>query len=312
MTPRRSRPAVAVARRRAAAALAAVAFAGTVLAGGLLAGCTGGADQPGHTDSPTRTVAPGPSGTSLGGPSSPGPAASGSGPGGWRHRAGLTWQWQLTGPLDLTVDADVYELDGFTTPAAAVATLRTGGRRVICYISVGAFEDFRPDARRFPRTVIGRENGWPGERWLDIRRWTALEPLLRERFAMCRAKGFDAVEADNVDGYANESGFPLRAADQLAFNRKVAALAHSLGLAIGLKNDLGQVAELEPSFDFAVNEECFRYAECGRLAPFVRAGKPVFHVEYDVDPARFCAQTRRLGLVSMRKHPDLDVWRAPC
>jgi hypothetical protein len=131
------------------------------------------------------------------------------------------------------------------------------------------------------------------------------------RLRMCRNKGFDGVEADNVDGYRNDSGFPLAAEDQLGFNRRVAALAHSLGLAAGLKNDLDQVASLEPAFEFAVNEECFRYHECAVLSVFIAAKKPVFHVEYDLAPEQFCPQTRGLGFASMRKHTNLDAWRAP-
>jgi hypothetical protein len=230
----------------------------------------------------------------------------------WAYRPGMTWQWQLTGELDLTVDADVYELDAFTTPAAAVDALHAAGRKVICYVSAGAYENFRPDTARFPASVLGTANGWPGERWLDVRQWPVLEPVLRDRFRLCAGKGFDAVEADNVDGYANDSGFPLTAEDQLLFNRRLARLAHSLGLAIGLKNDLDQTAALEPDFDFAVNEECFRYGECGRLTPFTAAGKPVFHAEYDVDVGQFCAQARAMRLVSMRKRPDLDAWRQHC
>jgi hypothetical protein len=48
-------------------------------------------------------------------------------------------------------------------------------------------------------------------------------PILAARIDACRAKGFDAVEADNVDGFANSSGFALTAADQLAYNRTIAA-----------------------------------------------------------------------------------------
>jgi hypothetical protein len=230
----------------------------------------------------------------------------------WRAEPGLTWQWQLTGALDPTVPARVYELDAFTASAAEVARLRAAGRRTICYVNAGAYEDFRPDAARYPAGVRGRPNGWAGERWLDVRRWDLLEPVLLARLRMCRTKGFDAVEADNVDGYANDTGFALRAGDQLAFNRRVARLARGLGLAIGLKNDLGQAAELEPLFDFAVNEECVRYAECHLLAPFVRAGKPVFHVEYDLPVAAACAGARPHGLVTIVKRPDLDAWRATC
>jgi hypothetical protein len=149
-------------------------------------------------------------------------------------------------------------------------------------------------------------------RWLDIRRWDALEPILAARFDTCRSKGFDAVEPDNVDGYSNDSGFKLSAADQLTFNRRVAALAHQRGLGVGLKNDVDQAAALQPHFDFAVNEECAQYEECDKLAVFVRAGKPVFHVEYERPSGGFCPESRKLGFSSMRKHPELDAWRETC
>jgi hypothetical protein len=62
-------------------------------------------------------------------------------------------------------------------------------------VSVGSFEAFRPDARRFPQAVLGRPlDGWPDERWLDIRRRDLLAPVLLPRLDECRAKGFDAVE----------------------------------------------------------------------------------------------------------------------
>ena len=41
---------------------------------------------------------------------------------------------------------------------------------MICYIDVGTSENFRPDYRSFPASVKGRSNGWPGERWLYVRR----------------------------------------------------------------------------------------------------------------------------------------------
>ena len=59
---------------------------------------------------------------------------------------------------------------------------------------------------------------------------------------MCTDKGFVAVDADNVDGYTNANGVGLRAADQLAYNTWLANTAHSLGLGIGLKNDLNQAS----------------------------------------------------------------------
>lgn len=233
----------------------------------------------------------------------------------WKPKAaaGGSWQWQLSGKLDLSVNAATYDVDAVDTSAAQVAALHAKGRKVICYLSAGSYENWRPDRAKFPAAVLGRPlDGWAGERWLDVRRWDVLQPIMKARMQSCKAKGFDGVEPDNVDGYANRSGFPLRAADQITYNRRIAALAHSLGLAVGLKNDIEQAATLAPAFDFAVNEECHAYAECGALRAFTKAGKPVFHVEYGRSVAAFCPTTRALGFTSMRKRLDLGAWRQTC
>ena len=45
---------------------------------------------------------------------------------------------------------------------------------------------------------------------------------------------------------------------------------------------------------------------------FIAAGKPVFHVEYDVDTGKFCPKTTALRFSSMKKKEDLDAWRQAC
>jgi hypothetical protein len=135
----------------------------------------------------------------------------------WVPAKSTSWQWQLTGlPVDQTIDATLYDIDLFDNPASVVASLHARGRRVVCYMSAGTFEDWRPDAGQFPSSVLGaRVEGWAGERWVDIRQLDILRPLMEARMDLCRRKGFDAIEPDNVDGYANRSGFPLTAEDQL-------------------------------------------------------------------------------------------------
>ncbi|MGW5350701.1 endo alpha-1,4 polygalactosaminidase [Streptomyces sp. NPDC004031] len=258
----------------------------------LLAGCTtgGGPDRADRPDRPDDRAAAGR----------------------WQPRPGVAWQWQLSGTLDTSVDVPVYDIDGFENDTAAVTRLHTAGRHVICYVNAGAWESFRPDAKNFPTALLGRGDGWDGERWLDIRALDRLRPLMAARFDMCRTKGFDAVEPDLLDGYTNTTGFPLTAADQLAYNRMIASLAHDRGLSVALKNDLGQVPDLLPDFDFSVDEQCAQYGECERLAPFIAAGKPVFHVEYDLRTDQFCPEARKRGFSSMRKRLSLDAWRDPC
>ncbi|GAA3381996.1 endo alpha-1,4 polygalactosaminidase [Streptomyces racemochromogenes] len=230
----------------------------------------------------------------------------------WQPRPGTPWQWQLTGKLDTSVDVPVYDVDGFNTTKEQVATLKGRGRHTICYVSTGAWEDFRPDAGDFPAPLLGKGNGWEGERWLDIRRVGDLEPLMAKRFDMCRDKGFDAVEPDNMDAYRNDSGFPLTAEHQLTYNRLIAKLAHDRGMAVGLKNDLDQIPQLVGDYDFAVNEQCAEYDECDTLTPFIKAGKAVFHAEYELPTSRFCKQSKRLQLSSLQKKLDLDAWRRAC
>jgi hypothetical protein len=233
----------------------------------------------------------------------------------WQPRATTApWQWQLQGRIDLSVPAPVYEVDGFETPRATVAALHRRGRRVICYLDVGSWERYRPDAGDFPAALLGAVyDGYPDERWLDVRRLDLLGPLLRKRFDLCRRKGFDAVEPDNAAGYENETGFPLGAADQLRFNRWVAREVHRRGMAVALKNDPGQVRQLLGAFDFAVVEECFAYDECARFSPFVAAGKAVFAAEYEAAPASFCPQALALGFSAIGKSYDLfaQPWQ-PC
>jgi hypothetical protein len=230
----------------------------------------------------------------------------------WAPPVGVAWQWQLAGTFDTAIKVPVYDIDMFETPAATVAALHAAGRKAICYVDVGTWENFRPDKGKFPKSVLGKTNGWPGEKWLDIRKISILGPIMRARFSLCKAKGFDAVEPDNVDGYANPSGFPLTAAEQLTYNRYIANLAHGFGLGVALKNDTDQVVPLLKWFDFALVEQCFEFEECSAYSPFIVAGKAVFEVEYNLSTSKFCAKAQALHFSSMRKHLSLDAFREAC
>jgi hypothetical protein len=231
----------------------------------------------------------------------------------WVPAPHTTWQWQLTGPVDTSVDAQMYDVDLFDVSADVVSALHQQGRSVVCYMSAGTYEAWRPDAHDFPAAVLGASLGqWSGERWLDIRQLDALGPIMQRRLDLCQAKGFDGVELDNVDGYTNASGFPLNASDQLVYNAWLADQAHARGLSVGLKNDLEQIPELLVSFDWALDEQCFEYDECDQLQPFVQAGKAVFEVEYNLSPASFCRRATAMQFNAIRKNLALDVARTAC
>jgi hypothetical protein len=183
----------------------------------------------------------------------------------------------------------------------------------VCYIDVGTAENFRPDYGAFPPSVLGRSNGWPGERWLDIRQLSVLEPIMTARLQMCREKGFDAVEPDNIEAFSNRSGFPITAAQQLTYNEWVAEQAHALGMAILQKNDGEQAAQLEPFFDGVLTEQCNQYSECADYKPYLQAGKPVINAEYKLKTSRFCAADAAAGIVGARFNLALNGKRyEPC
>jgi len=230
---------------------------------------------------------------------------------------GTSWQWQLSDlPLDTSIDVEVYDVDLFETTDAELAALQKDGRVVICYFSAGSWESYRPDSAKFPDDIKGDPLDPPfaDERWIDIRS-QSVRGLMQERLDLAVARGCDAVEPDNVDGYSNANGLGLTAGDQLDYNKFIAAEAHARGLSVGLKNDLDQLAELAPHFDWALNEECFTYAECDLYeGTFISAGKAVFHAEY-VDEgmlSQVCAVTKPLKLSTLIKHIELDAYRVPC
>ena len=235
----------------------------------------------------------------------------------WQPTPGTTWQIQFAGDLDTSLDVEVYDVDLFDTPQETIDALHAAGRKVICYTSAGSSEDWRPDIAQFPAEVLGDElDGWPGEHWLDVRQINLLAPIMTARLDLAAAKGCDAVDPDNVDGYTNESGFPLTYDDQLAYNRWTTEQAHLRGLAVGLKNDLNQVGDLVDVYDFAINEQCFNYDECEMLAPFVAANKAVFGIEYEFDEGRFinevCPQAAAMRFSTLRKERDLNTYRLAC
>lgn len=225
----------------------------------------------------------------------------------WRPTPGTTWQLQLSGTVDPTLPVAIYVVDLADTPDHVLAALRARNTRVICYFSAGTHEAYRDDVKALPAAVVGKTlPAWPDERWLDVRA-EPVRALVRARLDLAVARRCDGVDPDNVDAHVNDSGFPLTAADQLAFSRFLASEAHKRGLAVGLKNDVDHAAQLVDAFDWALVEECAQYGECDKLEPFVAAGKPVFRVEY----GESCPPPRR-GFSTILKRLELDAPRVAC
>ena len=63
----------------------------------------------------------------------------------------------------------MYDVDGFDASASLITAMHNKGIKAVCYIDAGTWENWRSDAGKFPSYVKGKSNGWPGEKWLDIR-----------------------------------------------------------------------------------------------------------------------------------------------
>jgi hypothetical protein len=231
----------------------------------------------------------------------------------WQPAPGTSWQIQLQGALDTTQETGMYDVDLVDTPQTVIDDLHSRNIKVVCYFSAGSYENWRDDAGAFPAEVLGKPlSGWPGERWLDIRRIDLLAPVMEARMNLAQQKQCDGVDPDNVDGFANKTGFPLTSEDQLAYNRWLANTAHERGMAVGLKNDLAQIPDLAAYFDFAVNEQCFWYKECDLLTPFITANKPVFGIEYRGRLNRICADANARNFDTLKKRLNLKSRRLSC
>ncbi|MVN85434.1 hypothetical protein GO986_01470 [Deinococcus sp. HMF7620] len=233
-----------------------------------------------------------------------------------------TWSYNIGGSEALnagvTPTGRVISLDLYAVTTATMTRLRRAGKYLICYYSAGTAETFRTDAASqrllTPDLLLGEvqrgpDDTWPGERWLDLRGFTTtasgraaiIRSVMEARLDLARQKGCHAVEPDNVDAWANvvnqraRPGTPahaVSAADQLAYARWTAAASHARGLAVLLKNNLGQVAALHALYDGAINEDCFDFAgDCEALAPFRDTQKAVYVVAYH--PADFATAARQ-------------------
>ncbi|EPE24260.1 (Trans)glycosidase [Glarea lozoyensis ATCC 20868] len=206
----------------------------------------------------------------------------------WKPQPSLKWQIVLQeslGSLNIS-GVDVYDVDLNTTSKAQITTLQANGKKVICYFSAGSWEKYRPDqslsdprdiGNKIAKGETSQDGYWPGEKWLNIRSPGVLG-IMFSRIQQAADKGCDAVDPDNVDGYGIDqsgpndngfnpkTGFNITQADCIVYLTRLATEAHSRGLAIGLKNAIEIVPQIEPLVDFAVNEQCVQYKECSTPA----------------------------------------------
>lgn len=257
-------------------------------------------------------------------------AAGGGGSSGswWVPTPLSTFQWQLSSPPSTAeiaaTPAQIWDVDAQEATNASVAELHAAGAKVVAYIDVGGAEPGRPDYSQFPSNIKAANflPGWT-EYYVDVRALDVLRPIMTARIADAAAKGFDAVEPDVLDAYANPDvaggtqPFPITAADEVAYITMIVGICHDYGMSCALKNDPDIASSLVGVCDFMINEQGVQYGEWNNPSPglvdFTNAGKFVVDIEYSDQyspaisvwgPALYAA-----GITPLRKHTSLDNFR---
>ncbi|EAA27398.1 glycoside hydrolase family 114 protein [Neurospora crassa] len=251
----------------------------------------------------------------------------------WQPPVGAKWQIILNSVLDvpsanakttqaLTPDVPVWDFDMFLhRNTNVISNLHSLGKRAICYFSAGSYEPYTPDNTSFVAADLGKTmDGWPDEKWLDIRR-PSVRNIMLKRLDIAASMKCDAVDPDNVDGYQNANGLGLTKQDTIDFVRFLGKEASKRGLAMGLKNAGEVIEDVLDVVQFSVNEQCAQYNECDTFEKFTAAGKPVFHIEYPSgapkavktqDSRKLCGATGADRFSTVLKGMDLDAWVEYC
>ena len=225
-----------------------------------------------------------------------------------------SWDWTITGEIDTSFDVVMYDIDWEDAPQHVVDTLKGQGRKLACYIDVGTAENWRSDYDAFPGEVQGLHINppWSDQFWLDARRLDILMPIMIERFKVCKEKGFDMTQYDDLQGWDPESepdgtGFPLTEQDIIDFTVLLADESKSMGMGAAFENNYNSTEELEPFTDWFIIEEGARWSENQYTDPYRNAGKAVFAAEYTDndfgdDPSEYCDEYNALNIRCIQKH----------
>lgn len=237
----------------------------------------------------------------------------------WRPATGATIQVELLYPLnDTSADALVYNIDLYNNTPTTIANLHSLGKKVICYISAGTYEDSRPDKDLFKSSDYGNDVvRYPGRKWLDTRSWN-VRTIMKARLDLAVAKGCDGIDPDGTDGYSHDSGFTLTKDTALDYVQFLATETHARNMSLGLRNSPELVTDTLGVMQWSMNENCEVYTNCATYRSFLTAGKPVFHIVYPgvaVSASlktQYCNTADTTGFSTILKNMVLDTWIAMC
>jgi hypothetical protein len=226
----------------------------------------------------------------------------------------VTWQAQLSGAVDPSLDVNLFYLDSDFTSAAVVSQLRAKGKLVLCYVSAGTFEPWRKDANDFPESVLGEPLAdYPREQWLDVRA-PSVRKLMQARLATMAMAGCDGVYPSSLEAHLHSSGFDITRSDMVAYAGWFATEIHAHGMSAGLSVSADLIPDVEHAYDWALAIDCLSSSGCTPWAPVRQSGRAVLLVEFgdSSDTGHVCDAAASLGFDAIIKRPAFDGFRVGC
>ena len=231
-----------------------------------------------------------------------------------RRRPARTWQWQLSGPLDVAVAAQRLRRRPVRDAREHRRRRCTPAARAWSVTSAPARRARAPGLRRVPGRGRRAARGLAG-------RALARHPPRSTCSARSSSAGSTSARARASTASRPTTSTATPTQRLPAARRRPAALqplpgargARARARRSGSRTTSTRLRRSSRDFDWALNEQCFQYRECDRLRPFTAAGKAVFVVEYELAPDAFCPAARAAGL-----HGDAEArssWtreREPC
>jgi hypothetical protein len=309
-----------ISRLPAVRTLAALAVLGAAVLSSAACGSTSSAASVPSTAAAPDSLATPSSPTSLANPSSQAPtpaptatptvAASSASPKITLPPVNGQFDYQIGGAYQPAASVTIVDRDRLAAPAA--------GKYTICYVN--AYQTQAAEAGFWTGkhgNLLLKYKGkylidpdWPDEYLLDTStaaKRKSIAAIENNWIDGCQAKGFKAIEPDNLDSWTRSKS-SLTKADNVALATLLVTHAHADGLAIAQKNtaELGRTGKSTVGFDFAIAEECQVYTECDAYTgPY---GKHVIEIEYTDNPRRAyttaCAKQGKSISVILR---DRDV-----
>lgn len=83
--------------------------------------------------------------------------------------------------------------------AAEIKKLKSGGRKVYSYLSIGSIATYRSYYSRFKKYTLGNYHNWPSERWIDTSKKAWQDFVVNNLGTSLKKKGVDGLWVDNTD-----------------------------------------------------------------------------------------------------------------